>query len=360
MADAVLVNPPPTLLTNPSGVVLTDVWYAQLAFSLATDGNAFGQIAGYDRAGWPTVIDWLDPYTVTERKVVGGKSIVTIDHKQRALFPFGDICHIPGKMVRPGSPFGLSLVDYANKNIGTSLAAEDFSFQFFNGGGHPTGMIFSDQVLTGEQASQIKSAYRKATSDSREPAVFGSGLKYQEVRLDSNETQFIQLMQFEVSQACRVWGVPPSMVYAAVSGQNVTYANVTDYDLGFLKNTLDGYLHRMENALTSWLPRPQSARADRDAILRSDAKTRADIADVRIRNGSLSRNEYRKTEGEAPIPGPIGDQYCWPPVHTALANLELEVPVDPAALETAKIVAKDQPSKGSNGNTPAPAGVGGK
>jgi HK97 family phage portal protein len=217
-------------------------------------------------------------------------------------------------------------------------------------------MFFADQMLSGPQAAEIKNAYRKATMDSREPAVFGAGLKYQDVHLDPHETQFVELMQFEVAQACRVWGVPPSMVYAAISGQNVTYANVTDYDLGFLKNTLDGYLHRLENALSAWLPRPQTVRADRDAILRSDAKTRADIADVRIRNGSLNRNEYRKSEGESPIPGPIGEQYCWPPVHTALANLELEVPTDPAALETAKIIAKDQPSKGSNGNTPAAVG----
>jgi HK97 family phage portal protein len=348
MIDAIPVNPPPSLVANPSGIVLPDVWYSQVAFSMATDGNAFGVIVAYDRAGWPTTVEWLDPATVSDRKVVNGRSTVKVNFEERLLYPFGDICHVPGKMVRPGSPFGLSLVDYANRNIGTSLAAEDFSYQFFNAGGHPTGLIFSERDLSPEQAASIKNVYRKAVGDAREPAVLGAGLKYQEIRLDPHETQFVELMQFEVAQACRVWGVPPSMVYAAISGQSITYANVTDYDLGFLKNTLDGYLHRLENALSSWLPRPQTVRADRDAILRSDSRTRAEIADIRLRNGTISRNEYRKTEGEPPIPGPFGNQYCWPPVGKAVGDLELQ-----GAPQPVPVIGP------TNGNTPTPVGAGG-
>jgi HK97 family phage portal protein len=124
---------------------------------------------------------------------------------------------------------------------------------------------------------------------------------------DPNETQFIDLMRFEVEQVCRFWGVPPSMVYAAVSGQNVTYSNVTDADLAFLKHSLDGYLVRIENALTQLLPKPQVVRANRDAVLRSDARARHEIYDIRLKNRTVTVNEVRKLEDEPPFPEPEFD-----------------------------------------------------
>jgi phage portal protein BeeE len=120
-------------------------------------------------------------------------------------------------------------------------------------------------------------------------------------------------MRFNVEQACRFWRVPPSMVYASVSGQNVTYANVSDADLSYLKNTLDGYLVRLEAAFTDLLPRPQYVRANRDAVLRSDQKTRYANYQIGIRNGWRNRNEIRALEDEPPIPD-TGDEYVWPPV----------------------------------------------
>jgi HK97 family phage portal protein len=208
----------------------------------------------------------------------------------------------------------LSPITYANKVIGSSLSAEDFSYQFFTGGGHPTAIYYADKELNGEQAQQIKDADRRARAGgNREPMVTGSGLRRETIQLDPNETQFIDLMRFNVEQACRFWRVPPSMVYASVSGQNVTYANVSDADLSYLKNTLDGYLVRLEAAFTDLLPRPQYVRANRDAVLRSDQKTRYANYQIGIRNGWRNRNEIRALEDEPPIPD-TGDEYVWPPV----------------------------------------------
>jgi HK97 family phage portal protein len=314
-ADRRPVDPPPQILANPSGITTPDVWKSQLAWSLLTDGNAFGSVVAMGRNGYPTQIELLDPSTVTERTVVNGVKVVKVDHVAHRCYPDGDIWHVPGRMVVPGSPFGLSPLRYAAKVTSSSLQAEDFSYQFFASGGHPTQVVYSTKELNQEQAQQIKDAIRRVSSPgNRETLVLGAANKMEQVQLDPNETQFIDLMRFNVEQTCRFWRVPPSMVYASVSGQNVTYANVNDADLSYLKNSLDGYLVRYEEALSALLPRPQYVRANRNAVLRSDISTRYTTYQIGIRNGWINRDQIRGWEDMVPIEDGTGGEYVWPPV----------------------------------------------
>lgn len=304
--DRLKMSPAPALLARPSAMVLTGVWKTQLAASMLTDGNAFGRITAMSALAYPTQIELLDPASVTERKVVDGQLKVKVDQRVSGVWPFGDIWHVPGRFVRAGNPLGESPLEYAAKAINTSLAAEDFSYRFFVDGGHPSAVIYSDTNLDSGQAEDIKSAWRRMVSG-RDPAVLGAGLKYERTQSDPGETQFIDLMRFEIEQVCRFWRVPPAMVYAAVSGQSVTYANVSDADLSYLKNSLDGYLVRVEEALSDVLPKPQYVRANRNAVLRSDATRRYAVYDVAVRLGVMSRNEVRALEDQPPIPG--GDEF---------------------------------------------------
>lgn len=302
------VTPTPSLVANPSGIVQTDVWRFQLGWALATDGNAFGDITSWTSAMWPNTIELLDPTTVTERKVVNGRPQVKIDNKIRELYPFGDLWHVPGRSVPAGSPFALSPVDYASKAVGTSLAAEDFSFKFFDEGGHPSSIIYSNKDLTQPQAQDIKNAWRRATSGNREVAVLGGDLKHEQVQTNPGETQFLETERMAVEKVCRFWGVPPGMVYGAMSGQSITYANITDFDLNFLKHSLDVYYVRVENALTSILPRPQFVKANRNAILRGDPTARQAYYAAALANRMMTVNEARALED---LPG-FGPEYDVP------------------------------------------------
>lgn len=298
------VEPAPQLLLEPSALVEPDVWVYQIMFALGTDGNCFGRVAGVDRTGRPTGIELLDPSTVTGRGVVNGRGVVRVaggDPEQ--LWPHGSIWHVPGKMIRPGSPFGLSPLVYAGRATGTGLAAEDFGSDFFGGGGHPSAIISATDELTETQAKAIKTAYQKATgsSTSREPAVFGAGLKFQEVQSKPVDTQFLDLMRFNVEQICRFYRVPPTMVYGVSSGQAVTYQNASQADLAYLKHSLDGYLSRIEGALSAVLPAGQQAKFNRDALLRADTAGRYDAYAVALEHGILTLDEVRALEDRPPL-----------------------------------------------------------
>ncbi len=302
------VSPSPSIIREPSGLVEQDVWLYQLLESQLTDGNAFGEVMSYGPAGLPTSIELVDPATVKNRRVVAGVPTVMLNGADRQLWPYGDLWHVPGRFVRAGSPFAESPVTRARATIGGAIAARDFGARFFGDGGHPGGILSSDQELTAEQAKGIKAAFRNATSGNREPAVFGSGLDYTPIMVDPNDSQFIDLMRFSIEEACRFWRVPPSMVYAAVSGQAVTYQNVSQADLHYLKHSLEGHLVRIEKALTRLLPRSDFARFNRNAFLRSDPVTRSEVVDRRLRNKSMTVNEGRTLEDEQPFPDPDFDE----------------------------------------------------
>jgi HK97 family phage portal protein len=333
-----MVEPQPSILARPSGVVLKDVWRYQLAWALLTDGNCFARIVSTSAGGWPQQLEILDPYSVTERKVVRGVPQVRIDQEECQLWPTGPIWHVPGRMVPAGSPFGLSPVDYAAKAIGTSLSAEDFSMRFFTDGGHPSSVIYSARDMNSEQAQEIKDAWRRATSGNREVAILPGDLKHEQIQVDPGESQFIDLMRFEVEQACRFWRVPPTMVYAASSGQSVTYANVTQNDLAYLKNSLDGYLVRVEEALTDILPRPQYVKANRNAFLRADVIARYDVYEKAIRNRLMTPNEARALEDQPPLNDGTGDNFYGP---VAPGKAEPQQPAPDAAPSTGP----DKPAK---------------
>jgi HK97 family phage portal protein len=305
------VTPAPLVIREPSPLVEQDVWLYQLMFALLTDGNAFGEILGFSGGGLPSSIELVDSDAVMNRRIVNGVPTVTLNGEDRSLWPFGDLWHLPGRFVRPGSPFADSPVQRARSTIGAAVAARDFGARFFGDGGHPGGLIRSDQELSAEQAQGIKRSFLNAVRGNREPMVVGSGLTYEPLLVDPNDSQFLDLMRFTTEEACRFWRVPPSMVYGSTSGQSVTYANVSQADLAYLKHSLEGHLVRIEKALTRLLPPPQFARFNRSAFLRSDTDGRYGAYQTALRNGWMSVNEVRAFEDMPAVES--GDQYLWPP-----------------------------------------------
>jgi HK97 family phage portal protein len=334
------VDPMPRILANPSAIVSPDVWRYQLGYGLATDANAWGMIAQSDSAGRPTQIELLDAGDVNDRKVVDG--VITARVAGKGLlkaYPHGPLWHVPGKMVAPGSPFGDSPVDAATKLIDTSLAALEYSQQFFASGGHPDMTLISDQAIDADQAADLKARWLAAHSPgTRGPAIMGSGLTPKPISIPATETQFLALIRQCTEEICRIWGVPPSMVFASITGQHMTYANVTQADLHFLKHALEGYFVRIEHALTNTLPGVDysapsvpntQAVCDRNAILKADAMTRYQMYAVLIANRLATINEVRSWENWEPFDGDQYDQPVVPPFAPTMSPTTVVTPEEP-------------------------------
>jgi HK97 family phage portal protein len=295
---------PPSLIANPSALVESDVWLYQLVDSMLTDGNGFGMVVATDAAQRPTQIELLDPDIVSDRIVDKGVPQAMVDNKRHKVYPHGDLWHVPGKYPRAkNSPFADNVIDRASASIGLAIAARNHAVDYFNAGGMPIAVAYSDQELDSPQAAAIKASIVNAMRGSREPLVLGSGLRLEAPPTSLEGAQVSGITQIAVEAACRYWRVPPSMVYAAISGQNITYANVTQADLHYMKHSLGWLFRRLEKALSRLLPGMQTVRFNRNAFLQSDPQGRHELYDLRLRNKTTSIAEVRALEDEPPFDG---------------------------------------------------------
>jgi HK97 family phage portal protein len=298
------VDVQPEIVANPSGLpsVRRRAWVAQAVRSAVQCGNIYGNASGFDGAGRPSQIDILDFSCVSWRKV-DGRVAAFVDGKPREIWPLGDLWHVPvAQFMLPGQPFAMSPTDYASTAIGTGIAAEEFGSRFFGDGAHPTAVAtVDDPDLTAEQAEAVKARLMSIIRGSREPLVLGSAWELKQWQVSPEDSQFLELMQFEVLQACRVWGVPPSMAFAAVTGQNVTYANVSDSDLQFLKYGVTPWMIDLEDAWSELIVRPQVVKFNVSGLLRMDAMQRATLHKLRLDSKTTTVNEVREHEDEEPF-----------------------------------------------------------
>lgn len=310
--------PPPPVVRNPSGVVSRRGWVAQCVRSTLAAGNQYNTIVDVDdRTMLPTQVETVSPEEVTWM-VVDGAETPFVNGKQRTLWPRGDFWHVPAsQFLMPGSRVAMAPTEYASTALGTSLAAERFAANWMERGVHPSSLYYVDAPIDAAQAAVIKQTIM-ATQLTGEPGVLGSAIRRESVLPNLTDSRFIELLRFEVEQACRFWGVPPSMVYAAVSGQNITYANITQNDMNFLKYSVEAWIVDLEDAWSELAGGVVQVKFNVDAMLRMDALGRAQLAKVRLDSKTTTVNAVKALEDELPFDDP---QYDMPGIPGATAQV---------------------------------------
>lgn len=297
----------PPIVAAPSALVSPITWRDQLVTSLLLRGNAVGQVTEVDRAGYPTAIELIHPDRVMLR-VEDGRTIASWDGADHDIWPLGDAYHLAAFTV-PGSPFGLSVIDYARTTIGAGLAAEEWGGKFFTEGAVPSAVLSTDQAVTRDQAQEIKARFMAAVAGKREPAVLGAGVQYVPISVSPGESAFLDTAKFSGEAVCRIFGVQPEMVGLATAGATVTYANREQRVQDFLTFTLAPWVARLEESMSSLLPDGHVVKFRTGGLLRADIQTRFLVYEASARIGQmgdgrmpLTVDEMRELEDLAPMP----------------------------------------------------------
>lgn len=316
------ILPRPSLIESPSGTVLPSAWRFQLATSLALWGNAYGLTTGVDRLGYPIGVEWIDPDRVVVEQT-GGTVRYLVDGN---VVP--DVFHVQFQPM-PGSVVGMAPLEYAGL-VELGREAQSFGRKWFTEGATPSAILYADAELEPEDARRIASSFVSAIRKRRRPAVLGAGLKYEQVSVPAEASQFLETVRENRAQVAGVFGVPGEMV-GAPTGGSMTYSNREQRSLDFLTFCLNGYLVAAQEALSRALPRGQIARPTTAALLRSDLLTRMQAHEIGIRSRILTPNEARDLEDRAPLDG--GDSFPLLPGQQAQ-------PVDGAQRENARAIAE--------------------
>lgn len=277
----------PRLLIEPAPGLTMSEWVGQMMVSLLLRGNAYAEWGGNVLEGGTLVP--LNP-DVVNVSVVDGRIVYRIRGEERK-----NIFHIRGHVL-PGQVTGLSPIAYAATMLQTQQAIDNFARGYFTDAPHPAQLVTTDQPINQEQAKSIKDRIM-ANVGSRDPLVLGLGLKMDTISVSPEESQFLQTQQFGATRIARIFGVPPEMIGAAMPGSSVTYQNMTQRASDYKTYAVQGWLTRIEQAVSRVLPRRQHVRFDASALVRMTPMDAAKVDEVYLNKGAKVINEIRRPLG---------------------------------------------------------------
>lgn len=290
------ITDPQIVLTPDAGETQSE-WLHMLMVSLLLRGNAYCLIVSRDGMGRPTQLMILNPDMV---RVTVDKETGRVTYKLGAaqIDRSRDIWHVRG-LTLPGGKVGLSPIGYAAATVGVDLAARKFAGDFYNGGGLPKGKLKSDQAINQQQAVTLKERLAAATLN-REPVALGDGVDYELLPIKAEESQFIATQQFNIAQIARFFSVPAEMVGGS-AGNSLTYSTVELNSLNFLTYGVQFWLKRIEDSFFGLLPEPQYVRFNASMLLRTDAKTQAQIDAISVAAKIRAPSEIRTARDLPPL-----------------------------------------------------------
>ncbi len=296
----------PDIIKAPSLSFTRSDFLEQIALSLAVTGNAYILAKRIGSKIVELVV--LNPHEVlpTQDETSG---VITYSYRGRD-YSQSDIQHLKF-MVLPGSLKGLGAIQAARAEIQGAINLRDYAAQWFNGSGQPSGILSTDQALTAEDAKQIRDTWNNidpatgkplpATANPSNIKVTGKGVKYEPIVLSPRDAQFIESRNFDTLEIARLFGIPATLMLTATEGSSMTYSNIEQDWLGFVRFTLTKYLRKIEEALSAFTPRGQTVRFQISALLRSDTLTRYQAHQIALNAGFMTLNEVRAIESLPPL-----------------------------------------------------------
>lgn len=208
---------------------------------------------------------------------------------------------ISGLMGVGAMSVGTRYFDLANK-----LAA--YRDRLYESNGMVNGLFQQSaeaQPLSDEAFARLDSELRERFESFRNgqmPLLLEQGLTYKAQQLDADESQVANALQRELTDACRLFRVPPHKIAAL---ESVKYDNIDPMERSYASEALDPTMVDIELAFAAHL----LTGADRDNLFFEFDRARLQVVDYRTKidaaaqlfeSGLVSRNEARATIGLNP------------------------------------------------------------
>ena len=308
----------PILHDSPNGEMTSMEWRETMQGHLALRGNAFSEIefsnSGRVRGLWP-----LHPDKILLKR---DKESDELFYEYRLPEKFGAapktlpawrVLHLRG--LGSNGLVGYSPIAMARQAIGLSMATEEFGARYFGNGAQPGGVLEHPGILGEEGHKRIKASWDEAhggLAKSHRIAIIEEGMKYQQVGIAPEDSQFLQTRKFQLSEIARFFRIPPHML---ADLDRATFSNIEHMGIEFVVYTLSPWLTRWEQrmalSLLSENERKQYFIEHLVAgLLRGDIQSRYTAYATGRQWGWLSRNDVREIENMNPIEG--GDDYLSP------------------------------------------------
>lgn len=210
---------------------------------------------------------------------------------------------------------GKSVLTYARETMGRQLGAHETQNLVYSQGLNPSAALYVAGDLDAAARAKVKEAYLSAIKGSQGSggvAVFDNTVsKFEPISMKPVDAQFLETIQATDAEIANFYGLP---LHKINMGKQ-SYESNTQQQQDYIDTTLDPYLVQWEQAARlKWLrPEEQAStylRFVREALLRMNAKDRAEYMKNKILSGQMSPNEARQIDDLSAYEG--GDGYYIP------------------------------------------------
>lgn len=272
-----------------------------LMLHVLTWGNAYAEIQR-DLAGRPTALWIITPDRVCIERDEQTKELlyrVYDDATGQAYLRASDVLHIHG--LGFDGIYGYSPIRMAARSIGMGIAQDAFGAAFFGNGTVFGAMVEMPNGMKPEQielAESYLNSQRQGPDKAFKVKVVPAGAKAQQLSMPMTDAQFLESRKFSVNEIARWYGVPPHKVGDL---ERSTNNNIEHQGIEFVTDAIVPWAVRLEQEVNSKLfgLRAQGRVYTKllvNALMRGDAKSRAEYYRTMIQLGVMSINEVRELE----------------------------------------------------------------
>lgn len=297
------------LTVGPNPEMVSNAWRSSGTLQLLLRGNMVNELrlngAGDVVEIWPVtkpVRRVVKPSgrTFYEVKGAGGGDPDVILTRDRAM-------HILG--LSPDGYWGYSPVTLARESLGFGLATEAYGAAFFGNGGTPLGFLVHPMSITREGRQRIRESYEEThggPDNAHKVGVMGEGIKWEQVGLSAEDSQFLQSREFQVREVARWFNIPPHKIRDL---EHATFSNVEEENIEYINDTIQPWLNTFEQAINHQILSASDranglfAEFNVKGRLKGDAEKRAQFYNSQFQTGAMSPNEIRQAENNNPIEG---------------------------------------------------------
>jgi len=273
---------------------------------------------------------WGDHYTYIERNLAGGVKALWQKPDPNTILPKRvgnqikyEFLDVPGRILDseevfhiPGLGFnglkGLSVLATVQEALKLGMSAERFGANFFEQGTHPSAVLEMDGYVgqnRKEYLAALKAGYQ-GLGKTHEVLLLEYGMKWKPLTMPLNDSQFLETRQFQKTEICGFYAVPPHKV--AIHGENSNYSNLEQENASYVDSCLMRWITRFEANINTQLLTEKDRRVGYFAeflvqgLLRGDSAARSEYYNKMFKIGAITPNEIREKENMNPIAG--GDQ----------------------------------------------------
>lgn len=287
---------------------------------MLTWGNSYAEIerdgAGRPIGLWPLLPDR------TGVEVRNGAKLYWTEVKvkgtsTRVWLAADRVLHVPGLSF--DGLQGYNVIKVHRDSLGLSIAANQYGAEFFGNSGRPSGILTHPGKPDDAERQRFRDEWNQmhtGLTRVQRTAVLWGGMDWKAISVPPEEAQFLQTRELQIDEVARILDINPILL------QHFTKATtwgsgVAEFLTAFGTLTIAPWLEREEDVLNYDLFREDErsryyCKYNANALMRGDAKTQAEVLEVKRRNGVINADEWRALDEDNPLPDGQGKIYLVP------------------------------------------------